>query len=902
FVSATGYKLSDLYTVEVQHPDGRVVGTVTDVAPKDDGEGGGLGIIEVNHPGGYCWTTNTPDIRADDIVRIKDQTTGAVDESTVRNVTAARPVQTAPDTIQVHGTAQDALGNPLPEAQLEQRLVVASADPFAVNGRRTLRATDAGGVDGTLSYDAAGSTKWTATYTGLAQADIDRALGAESRGMWIDPALPSTESTIFENGAAAIAGPSAPCTAPLEKLPPPPGSETTPPSDVTGLSGSASNSTVTLNWSAATDNVGVTDYGIYRDGVAIATVQNADGSTNPPTTFTDQNVVAGQHTYTVDAGDAVGNRSVNMSNAVTVTTAVNPAVPATAPAPTGTRGLIGFPQRDFISATGYTPGVSYTFSVIRAGNVVSTSSPVVADSTGLAEVNHPGGACWTGMTPNIQPGDTIRISGGGLIEQTTVAGVTDERPIVTSVDPVTGGGTVQVHGTAVAPGGGQLPIDQIEQRLIANRDAFDINGRRTIRAGAGLDGTLSYDSATSTRWTATYTLQTPDDLARAVGGTSTSGASFPGAESRILWLGNVPASGNELTIYENGPGLAGGPAAGIGGCTSGPAEVPAPNVSLSAAPKFATTDVGSTSAAQNVTITNSGTAPLHLDRAYLAGLNPNDFVLTVPTGANGSVVDPGKSVTVTVAFKPTAAGTRQANLSFADDAANSTDQTLTLTGTTPAAPGPVSTAPIQSLAAVFNDPIQLFSPLNNSKLPVDFSWTNGGGTSELQMATGATTNSLGAFQPVNLADPTATSTRLYLTMGPVAGTAYQFRVRGCSAGVCGAWATGPAFTLAPSDDGNMAPGLFKGTWTTTAVAGSYGGTVKRASGSAQATIVPAVVFTVRGNAAWVSTLGPDQGLAQVQVDNGKPDVVDLYSATAQPRRVVWARDALPAGTHTVTVT
>jgi hypothetical protein len=40
----------------------------------------------------------------------------------------------------------------------------------------------------------------------------------------------------------------------------------------------------------------------------------------------------------------------------------------------------------------------------------------------------------------------------------------------------------------------------------------------------------------------------------------------------------------------------------------------------------------------------------------------------------------------------------------------------------------------------------------------------------------------------------------------------------------------------------------------------------------------------------------------VQVDNGKPEVVDLYSATVQPRRVVWARDALAAGTHTITVT
>ena len=115
-------------------------------------------------------------------------------------------------------------------------------------------------------------------------------------------------------------------------------------------------------------------------------------------------------------------------------------------------------------------------------------------------------------------------------------------------------------------------------------------------------------------------------------------------------------------------------------------------------------------------------------------------------------------------------------------------------------------------------------------------------------------------------------------------------------------ATGPKFTLVPSDDASMAPGQFKGTWTTTAVAGAYGGNVKRASGSAQATLVPAVQYTVSGNAAWVSTLGPNQGLAQVQVDNGKQEVVDLYSATEQPRRVVWARDAMAAGTHTVTVT
>ena len=64
--------------------------------------------------------------------------------------------------------------------------------------------------------------------------------------------------------------------------------------------------------------------------------------------------------------------------------------------------------------------------------------------------------------------------------------------------------------------------------------------------------------------------------------------------------------------------------------------------------------------------------------------------------------------------------------------------------------------------------------------------------------------------------------------------------------------------------------------------GAYGGTVRRASSSAGGPS-PAVTFSVSGNAAWVSTLGPNQGLAQVQVDNGKPEVVDLYSPTVQTR-------------------
>jgi hypothetical protein len=911
FVSASGFSAGSTYTVSVIHPSGTTVSTASGIAPKDDPSTPGFdGIIEVNHPGGVCWTGVTPDIRPGDKVRVTNDADGNAEETTVANVTAQRPVQTGPDSVEVHGTAQNADGTPIDVTQLEQRLVIAG-DTFA-NGRRTLRATSAAGSDGTLSYDAASSTNWTATYTGLSAADVTKALAAESRILWLGTAPAAVvEQTVYENGAGVTAGPAAPCTAPLEKLPPPPGSETTPPSVPTSLKATANTSNVTLDWTASTDNVGVTDYGVYRDGVAIATVQNVDGSAPAPTTFVDKNVAPGTHTYTVDAGDAVGNRSLQSAPA-TATAGLNPANPATAPAPTAPHSLIAFPARDFISATGYKPGTAYTFSVIRDGNVISTSTPVVADSTGLAEVNHPGGACWEGTTPNIRPGDVVRITdtGTGGSEQSTVAGVTDERPIVTSVDPVTGGGTIEVHGTAQDASGAPLPVDQIEQRLVANRDLFDLNGRRTIRAAnaAGSDGTLSYDPVSATnpagvKWTAKYTVQTPDDLARAAGGKSTSGTEFAGAESRVLWLGAAPAAGTELTIYENGPGVIGGPAAGIAGCTSGAAEKPAAGAQLSAAPKFGTTTaVASTSAAQDVTITNNGDAPLHIGRAYLAGLNPGDFKIT-DNPADGATVPAGASVTVRVAFQPSSAGTRQANLSFTDDAANTTDQTVPLVASTPADTTPKATAPVQSLAAVFNDPISVLSPIKDSTIPVDLTWTGDGSTYELQMATGPSTASIGAFQPVALTANTATSTRVRLAMGTGnTGNAYQFRVRSCTASVCGAWANGPKFSMVPVDDAGMAPGQFKGTWSNVTLAGTYGGSVRRASGSAQATIVPAVTYTVSGNAAWVSTLGPDQGLAQVQVDNGRPEVVDLYSATPQVGRVVWARDAMAPGTHTVTVT
>jgi hypothetical protein len=436
---------------------------------------------------------------------------------------------------------------------------------------------------------------------------------------------------------------------------------------------------VFVTWSSPTSSVGVTGFGIYRSTktaagagtpIRIADVNSATLS------YTDPDLATGTYTYTVDAVDSAANRS-GTSAPVTVVIANDP--------PLAPHSLIAFPARDFISATGYTSGTLYTFGLFRAGQASPyASGSQVADSTGLIEVNHPGGTCWVGTTPDMRPGDVIRITdvASGIAEQTTIANVMAQRPVAVDAN------TVVIHGTAMGADGKPLLIEQIQHRLVANRDLFDMSGKRTLRAAPGLDGTLSYDSTNNPlgiNWTATYTGLSTTDVIRAVGGSTTTGVVYVGAESRAVWLGRDPLALTESTIFENGPGVVGGPSAP---CTA-TAETPVASAAFSPAViSFPATKVGSTSSA-SVTFSNVGTAPMTLASVYVAGLNPGDFVIagnTCPTSLASNV-----SCLVSVTFSPGATGLRQANLSFSDNAANTTDQTVALTGTDDTAAGITAT-------------------------------------------------------------------------------------------------------------------------------------------------------------------------------------------------------------------
>ncbi|MEY9968030.1 chitodextrinase [Streptacidiphilus sp. MAP12-16] len=95
------------------------------------------------------------------------------------------------------------------------------------------------------------------------------------------------------------------------------GGDTTPPSAPANLTvtGTTSNS-ASLAWSAATDNVGVTGYDVYRGGTQVGTTSG--------TSYTDAGLSASTaYTYTVKAFDAAGNLSAASGSATATTQAAS---------------------------------------------------------------------------------------------------------------------------------------------------------------------------------------------------------------------------------------------------------------------------------------------------------------------------------------------------------------------------------------------------------------------------------------------------------------------------------------------------------------------------------------------------------------------------------------------------
>ncbi len=103
--------------------------------------------------------------------------------------------------------------------------------------------------------------------------------------------------------------------------------------------------------------------------------------------------------------------------------------------------------------------------------------------------------------------------------------------------------------------------------------------------------------------------------------------------------------------------------------------VPSPNVGLSPGLNFGFQNVGTTSAPQTVTITNTGNQDLTITAVNITGTNGADFSQTSTCGT----VVPQATCTATVKFTPTVTGSESASLSVTDNAAAS-PQLVSLAG------------------------------------------------------------------------------------------------------------------------------------------------------------------------------------------------------------------------------
>ena len=160
---------------------------------------------------------------------------------------------------------------------------------------------------------------------------------------------------------------------------------------------------------------------------------------------------------------------------------------------------------------------------------------------------------------------------------------------------------------------------------------------------------------------------------------------------------------------------------------------------------------------------------------------------------------------------------------------------------------------------------------------------------ELQQSTNG-----GSYAGVPLSRETTTSISRQLAFG----NNYRFRVRATDDnGNRSGWKYGPRFAVEAHQESGDAL-TYSGAWTTQAMTSASGGAVKHA---AEAGAAATLRFSGR-SVAWVAPKSSTRGKAEVYLDGRKVATVDLFSATAQVRSVVYAANALdPSVTHTLQI-
>ena len=184
--------------------------------------------------------------------------------------------------------------------------------------------------------------------------------------------------------------------------------------------------------------------------------------------------------------------------------------------------------------------------------------------------------------------------------------------------------------------------------------------------------------------------------------TNTCGGSVAGGANCTISVTFTPAaSGSRTASVSITDNASGSPqTVSLSGTGTGTATL----VSLSPTSlAFGNQSLGTTSAAQALTLSNTGNAALSITSLALTGSNASDFA---QTNTCGSSVAARSKCTISVTFKPSASGSRTASVGITDNASGS-PQTVSLSGTGTGTAALVSLSPTS--LAFGNQPIDVSS-------------------------------------------------------------------------------------------------------------------------------------------------------------------------------------------------
>ena len=421
---------------------------------------------------------------------------------------------------------------------------------------------------------------------------------------------------------------------------------------VVGASGTASTATLTN-----TGNASLTITSIVLSDTSNFSMTNGCGASLAAAasckltfTFTPQSAAALSATVTVSDNSSGSPQTIALTGTGTAGTPQITFAPSnTLTFPNTTIGQTSAPQTLTVTNTG---NAALTLSV---GALAGASADFTSTTT-----------CGTSLAPNANCTFTFAFKPQTTGNLTAVITLTDNASNSPQTIVVTGIGTAVPLAT-LTPSPFTFPPTAVGSTSVAQSFTLANPGTAALSiSGVTLGGQSPADFAITAK-TCPATL--------AAGLTCTISVTFTPATAANY--------GATLTITDNAGGTAGSTQIvtlqGNGTAPPPPVLTFTPASGLS----FPTTTVGQTSAAQGLTLSNTGGSALNF--SYVPSGATADFTLNTAASTCGTSLAVGSSCTLTFAFAPQATGNLSETLTFTDNAATPT-QTVALTGT--ATPGP----------------------------------------------------------------------------------------------------------------------------------------------------------------------------------------------------------------------